>query len=93
VHREVCGAAALYFPRFSPEELAHRILLVAESADCRQQLSQFARIRSSDFSWAKHIDELLRLADTLAHERTTSFEPRNLGREPRRDVQAASELG
>jgi glycosyltransferase involved in cell wall biosynthesis len=93
VHREICGQAALYFPRFSPEDLASQILLLAESADCRQQQSQFGLNRSREFSWAKHADELLQLAATLVQARATSFEPRDLAREARHDVQAVGEIG
>lgn len=35
VHREICGAAALYFERFSPQELAERVAEVALSPSWR----------------------------------------------------------
>jgi glycosyltransferase involved in cell wall biosynthesis len=77
VHREICGHAALYFQRFSPEGLSRQVLHIAESAECRQQLSQRGRIRSQDFSWAKHTDELLELAAVLVQRRVTHTKARN----------------
>lgn len=62
VHREICGPAAVYFQRFSPEELCARIVRVAESIDVYQQLSCNARARAVEFSWARHVDQLLSLA-------------------------------
>ena len=51
VHREICGDAALYFPRFSPEELAGQMLRLASSTQLRSTLSFLGRERSQDFSW------------------------------------------
>ncbi len=65
VHREICGDAAIYFPRFSPEELAARVCRVAASDRLSQQLSDRGRERSQDFSWDKHVAELLDLAANL----------------------------
>jgi len=62
VHREICGPAAIYFPCFSAEELCARIMSVVESTDLHQELSRNARVRSIDFSWARHIDQLLSVA-------------------------------
>jgi glycosyltransferase involved in cell wall biosynthesis len=69
VHREICGDAALYFPRFSPEELANRVVELTSSADRMTQLSAQGMARSSAFSWKKHVDELLRLAYSLLSAR------------------------
>jgi glycosyltransferase involved in cell wall biosynthesis len=62
VHREICGPVAIYFQRFSPEELCQQIMRVVESGDLRQELSRNARVRSLDFSWARHVDQLLSVA-------------------------------
>jgi hypothetical protein len=35
VHQEICGDAGVYFERFSPQDLAQRILAVAGSGPCR----------------------------------------------------------
>ncbi len=65
VHREICGDAALYFPCFSPQELADRIAEVASAADGATRLSALGLARSAAFSWRKHTDDLLALARSL----------------------------
>ncbi|MGA2414776.1 MAG: glycosyltransferase family 1 protein [Candidatus Sulfotelmatobacter sp.] len=66
VHREICRDAALYFPRFSPAALAERVLQAAQSAGKTESMRTFGLSRSRDFSWEKHVAELLRLARRLA---------------------------
>jgi glycosyltransferase involved in cell wall biosynthesis len=68
VHREVCGDAAVYFQRFSPQELAEQVLRLEASPDLRKTLAERGRIRSRDFSWEKHVDEILRLAARLTED-------------------------
>jgi glycosyltransferase involved in cell wall biosynthesis len=68
VHREVCGDAALYFQRFSPQELAEQVLRLESSRDLRETLAEKGRSRAHDFSWEQHVDELLQLATRLAHD-------------------------
>jgi glycosyltransferase involved in cell wall biosynthesis len=65
VHREICEDAAIYFQRFSPEELAARVCQLAASGELSKQLSDRGQERSRDFSWDKHVDELLALAESL----------------------------
>jgi glycosyltransferase involved in cell wall biosynthesis len=65
VHREVCGEAALYFQRFSPQELAEQVLRLEASPDLRKALVERGRTRSHEFSWEKHIEEMLCLAANL----------------------------
>jgi len=93
VHREICGQAALYFSRFSPEELSRQIIGMAKSADCRLQLSHLGIIRSNDFSWAKHTDELIELATALVRSRARLFETRVLTAKSGSDVQTVGEIG
>jgi glycosyltransferase involved in cell wall biosynthesis len=62
VHREICGDAALYFPRFSAEDLADRIMRVSGSAECQKEMRQLGLSRSRDFSWDRHVDQLVQLA-------------------------------
>jgi glycosyltransferase involved in cell wall biosynthesis len=66
VHREICGEAALYFPRFSPETLADQAIQVSASKEQAKALREAGLLRSRDFSWDKHVEELLRLARSLA---------------------------
>jgi glycosyltransferase involved in cell wall biosynthesis len=68
VHREVCGEAALYFQRFSPQELAEQVLRLEASCDLRKTLVERGRNRAHEFSWEKHVDELLGLAARLTQD-------------------------
>jgi len=61
VHREVCGSAALYFPTFSAELLADRVLEAANSTDGEPR-SEAVKLR---FSWRDHVDQIISLADSL----------------------------
>ena len=64
-HREICQDAAVYFPRFSPEDLAGRVSQVATSDELARKLSGRGLERSRGFSWSRHVDELLNLAGNL----------------------------
>jgi glycosyltransferase involved in cell wall biosynthesis len=65
VHREICGNAALYFQRFSPEVLADRIVQLQQSSALRKRLSECALERSRGFSWRAHVDQIIALAHSL----------------------------
>ena len=65
VHREICGPAALYFDAFSAAELAERVVQIAASDTFRAEMIERGRIKSAEFSWARHVNELLELAKTL----------------------------
>jgi len=65
VHREVCGNAAVYFPRFSPQLLADRVLQVEQSSVLRKQLVECGSKRWRDFSWREHVDRIVALAQSL----------------------------
>jgi glycosyltransferase involved in cell wall biosynthesis len=66
VHREICGDAALYFETFSAEDLGERILRVAQSESLAQGLADRGGERSQDFSWQRHVDEMISLARSLS---------------------------
>ena len=68
VHREICGEAALYFPRFSPESLAGLAMQVSQSMEQAAAMREMGLLRSRDFSWDKHVEELLQLARGLAEK-------------------------
>ncbi len=72
VHREICGNAAVYFPRFSPEALADNVIQVSQSTERLAAMRAAGLSRSRDFSWDKHIEELLLLAYRLAEDRRPS---------------------
>jgi len=65
VHREICGDAGIYFPRFSPEALAECVLQIHDSPELAQTLSRNALRRANDFSWSEHVERLLILAQEL----------------------------
>jgi glycosyltransferase involved in cell wall biosynthesis len=65
VHREICRDAATYFPRFSPDALAERVLEVHQSRELTETLSRNALLRAQDFRWDAHVDRLLALAQEL----------------------------
>jgi len=59
VHREVCGPAALYFPCFSPADLTKQIMAIANNQELGREMANSGQNRSLDFSWARHVQELL----------------------------------
>src|SRR5262249_11252943 len=61
VHREVTAGNACYFPRFSPEALAHEVVEVATRAGLANCLAVKGRQRATHFSWKKHVEQLLEL--------------------------------
>ena len=65
VHREVCGPAALYFSTFSPESIAERVAALAASEQAKREMTEAGRRRSQDFSWARHVAQILELANSL----------------------------
>jgi glycosyltransferase involved in cell wall biosynthesis len=65
VHREICGDAGVYFGRFSPDELADRVLQIYKSQELAQTLSQNGLRRAREFSWSQHVARLIDLAREL----------------------------
>jgi glycosyltransferase involved in cell wall biosynthesis len=66
VHREICGDAALYFSRFSPNSLAEAVATFIASPGCRKASADLGKRRSMDFSWEGHVADIVRLAERLA---------------------------
>jgi len=67
VHREICGDAGIYFPRFSPDALADRVLQIHDSPELAEKLSTSGLQRACDFSWSQHVERLVALAQELLH--------------------------
>jgi glycosyltransferase involved in cell wall biosynthesis len=65
VHREICCGAALYFSRFSEQELAREVLRIESSKELAQELAARGLSRSQDFSWERHVDQIIELAASL----------------------------
>jgi glycosyltransferase involved in cell wall biosynthesis len=82
VHREICEGAAVYFPRFSPEELAAKVSQVAASEETSVQLSDRGRQRVDHFSWSEHVHSIVDLAAdllaTIVSDRKSGPRPRDL---------------
>jgi glycosyltransferase involved in cell wall biosynthesis len=65
VHREICRDAATYFPCFSPDALAERVVQVHQSPGLAEMLSRNGLNRAQDFRWDTHVERLLTLAQEL----------------------------
>ena len=65
VHREICQDAAVFFPRFSPERLADHVCEIAQSPRQSAAMSARGTRRALDFSWEKHVNQLIALARGL----------------------------
>ena len=78
VHREICRDAAVYFPPFSPDELADRVAQVVLSPTARETLGHCGFSRTNDFSWRRHVEEILEIARELTGVvvQAPAFEPR-----------------
>jgi glycosyltransferase involved in cell wall biosynthesis len=68
VHKEVCGSAALYFERFSPQQLADCVVEIAQSPQLAAQLSKAGVERSTAFSWEHHVGRIVALAKSLGSQ-------------------------
>jgi glycosyltransferase involved in cell wall biosynthesis len=68
VHREICGNAAVYFVRFSPEALAQCVVDVMEDDVQAARLSAAGKRRSLEFSWKVHVSEILELAQSISFQ-------------------------
>lgn len=66
VHREICGEAAAYFPRFSAEGLAETVARVVRSGENSRRMASVGRERSLQFSWKAHVEKILELSRKLA---------------------------
>lgn len=66
VHQEVCGDAARYFPRFSAQEFADRIAEFSADQKIASQMKSKGLQRAQDFSWARHVSELVALSGSIA---------------------------
>ncbi len=65
VHREICGEAAQYFPRFSPQMLSEGLVQVVRSPETSKRMSAAGLERSRQFSWSSHVDKILELSSAL----------------------------
>lgn len=65
VHREITGGAALFFPKFSPDDLAGKVADLLNSPSRLGELREQGLQQSAKFSWKKHVERLLEMAGSL----------------------------
>ncbi len=61
VHREICGEAATYFPRFAPQSLAATVAQIAQSPETLGRMVAAGSERARAFSWKTHVEKILEL--------------------------------
>lgn len=66
VHREIANGAALFFERFSPDDLADKVMLLLDSPSLQSELRENGLRQSATFSWKTHAEKLLWMAKSLA---------------------------
>lgn len=81
VHREICGDAALYFSKFSHEELAEKVHQVLVSVQMRR-MAESGRSRAEEFSWQKHVEQILMLCESLIAKTAPSLNSHQKGATP-----------
>jgi glycosyltransferase involved in cell wall biosynthesis len=79
VHQEVCGEAARYFSRFSPEGLAETVAQVSMSPEKLRRMSSIGLERSSRFSWKTHVEKIIKLCRSLT---TSALRATDVGQAP-----------
>jgi glycosyltransferase involved in cell wall biosynthesis len=67
VHHEICGDAAVYFPRFSPETLAETAAQIAQAPAAVGRMTAAGLERSRQFSWKRHVEEIIELCHILCN--------------------------
>jgi len=91
VHREICGDAAVYFPRFSAEELAEKILQIAQSPEVMGGMARKGCERSHQFSWKTHVEKIVELCASLVMPSVADSEARTRNRMSGSGFSAASD--
>ncbi len=69
VHREICGDAAIYFERFSPEALADRVLRISNQPEERRAMIERGLGKANNFSWKTHVVQIIELCRRLMSSR------------------------
>jgi len=73
----VARDAAVYFPRFSAETLAQRVREVVASPEAAREMARNGEQRAADFSWEKHVDQMVGVARELLERRAGRAEQRS----------------
>jgi glycosyltransferase involved in cell wall biosynthesis len=64
VHREICGESALFFRPMSPIDLADQVCRFVQDEELARSSSERGQLRSRDFTWKQHVQQLLDLAQS-----------------------------
>lgn len=91
VHREICGEAAVYFPRFSAEALAEKVLQVSRSPEAMGQMAAKGREQSHQFSWKRHVEKIVELCASLITPKVAHAGERPVDRVSKNGFHATSE--
>jgi glycosyltransferase involved in cell wall biosynthesis len=65
VHREITNGAALFFERFSPDDLADKVAQLLDSPSLQVDLREQGLRRVESFSWKDHAERLIEIARAL----------------------------
>ena len=63
VNRELAGDAPLYFKPLNPDELAAQVVRVVREPQRRAAMSRASRQQARAFTWAAHVDRLLKILE------------------------------
>lgn len=66
-HRQIGGEALDYFSTLDPEDLAAKCLALMEDSARRERMKEMGLVRAREFSWERHFESLLELAEGAAH--------------------------
>ena len=72
VHREITVGGAIFFERFSAEDLASKVSKLAESPLLQAEVREKGMSRCAAFSWKAHVDKLIEFARSLADGRANA---------------------
>jgi glycosyltransferase involved in cell wall biosynthesis len=68
VHREITNDAALFFERFSPLDLADKVIRLLDSPSLQSELRERGLLQAKSFSWQNHAAHLLEMASVLTNK-------------------------
>ena len=68
VHREITNEEALFFERFSPVDLADKVIRLLDSPSLQSDLRERGLLQAKRFSWKNHAARLLEMASTLTRQ-------------------------
>jgi glycosyltransferase involved in cell wall biosynthesis len=76
VHREITDGAALFFEKFSPKDLADKVMQLLDSPALHSDLREKGLRRAASFSWKDHVEQLSEMALAMAGKSAGPILPR-----------------